>query len=140
MRPTYKHREVDTERVDAACLLCGQAGGLSLHHLDVEVKANFLIPMGTYREVWARCSLCGKNYPINEDFSQIVIPSKKARRLHTAAWLTMPIPFVSLVLMILALRETPNTANETRMWSLIGLVPTGLIAFMFLGLLISISV
>jgi hypothetical protein len=52
---------------------------------------------------------------------------------------TAHIPFVSLVLMILTLREAPKTANETRMWTLIGLVPTGLIALVFLGLLVSIS-
>jgi hypothetical protein len=108
--------------------------------MEVEVKANFLIPMGTYRESWARCNRCGKEYPISEDCAHVLEPSKKAKRLHTAAWLTLPIPFVSLALMILALRETPKTANETRMWTLIGLVPAGLIALGFLGLLVSISV
>lgn|GEM_PF-3324910 len=140
MRPTYQYHEVDNERVLVECPVCSQKGELHLRHMRVEVKANFLIPMGTYREVWARCSRCGKEYPISEDYGRVLEPSKKAKRLHLAAWLTLPIPFVSLALMILALRETPQTANETRMWTLIGLVPAGLIALMFLGLLLSISI
>jgi len=139
VRPTYKYQEVGSESVLTECPLCSQKGELNLRQIDVEVKANFLIPMGTYREVWARCSRCGKEYPISEDYGRILEPSKKAKRLHLAAWLTLPIPFVSLALMILSLRETPQTANETRMWTLIGLVPAGLIALVFLGLLVSIS-
>ncbi|MFO7944279.1 MAG: hypothetical protein R6U51_08280 [Anaerolineales bacterium] len=140
MRPTYKYQEVGSENVLDECPLCCQKGELNLRHMDVEVKANFLIPMGTYREVWARCSRCRKEYPISEDYARVLEPSSKAKRLHLAAWLTLPIPFVSLALMILTLRETPKTANETRMWTLIGLVPAGLIALMFLGLLLSISI
>lgn len=140
MRPTYKFQEVGSESVLTECPLCSQKGELNLRHMEVEVKANFLIPMGTYHDIWARCSRCGKEYPISEDYARVLEPSKKAKRLHIAAWLTLPIPIVSLALMILALQETPKTANETRMWTLIGLVPAGLIALGFVGLLLSISI
>lgn len=140
MRPTYKYQEVGSERVLDECPLCCQKGELNLRHMRVEVKANFLIPMGRYHEVWAQCNRCRKEYPISEDYSRVLKPSKKAKRLHLAAWLTLPIPFVSFVLMILTLQETPRTANETRMWALIGLVPAGLITLMFVGLLLSISI
>lgn len=140
MRPTYQTEELDQIQVRTPCPLCGASVILDVRHVKVQVKANFLIPMGTYRESWAACPSCEKAFPISEDLDQALLVSKKAKRLHTAAWLTLPIPFLSLILMILALRNTPFTANQTRMWSLIGLVPAGLIALMFIGLLISISV
>lgn len=139
MRPTYTFEELKRTRVPAHCPLCGLETTLDLRHMKIKVKANFLIPMGTYRELWATCRSCGEEYPINKDLDQVLVASKQTKRLHTAAWLTLPIPFLSLALMILTLRRSPNTANETRMWTLIGLVPSGLIALMFLGLLVSIS-
>jgi len=140
MRPTYKYEELERSQVQTRCPLCRSDTTLEVRKTEVEVKANFLIPMGTYEEHWAACPSCERAYPISEDLDQALLTPKKAKRLHTAAWLTLPIPFLSLGLMILALRETPPTANETRMWALIGLVPSGLIALMFIGLLISISV
>lgn len=140
MRPTYKRRELNQTHAQTTCPMCGSDTTLDVRHLETEVKANFLIPMGTYEEYWAACPTCDKAFPISEDLDRVVVASKKAKRLHTAAWLTLPIPFLSLALMILSLRNTPKTANETRMWTLIGLVPSGMIALMFLGLLISISV
>jgi len=139
MRPTYSFKELKRTRAPAQCPLCGLETSLDLRHMEVEVKANFLIPMGTYRELWAVCPSCEKEFPINEGLDQVLAASKQAKRLHNAAWLTLPIPFLSLALMILTLRHTPPTANETRMWTLIGLVPSSLIALMFIGLLVSLS-
>lgn len=138
VRPTYKYQDLDTTRVTTRCPLCGVESELTVHQMRVEAKANFLIPMGSYREQWAECRQCEKRYPISEDLDQVLVPSKKARRLHTAAWLTLPIPFLSLALMILALKEAPPTANETRMWSLIGLVPSSLIALALIGFFLSV--
>ncbi len=139
MRPTYTFKELERTRAPAQCPLCGLETSLDLRYMEVEVKANFLIPMGTYREIWAICLSCGEEFPINEDLNQVLAVSNHAKRLHKAAWLTLPMPFLSLALMILTLRHTPPTANETRMWTLIGLVPSSLIALMFIGLLISLS-
>lgn len=138
MRPTYQYHEVKRSRVTGKCLLCGERSELDLRHLEVIVQVNFLIPLGTYRKIWASCSRCQACFPISSDLSQALLVSRKARRLHTATWLTLPLPLVSLVLMILTLRNAPRTANEPRMWSLIGLVPAGLITLTFLALLISL--
>lgn len=138
MRPNYQYHGVKRSRVTGKCPLCSERAELDLRHLEVKAQVNFLIPLGTYREIWASCGRCQARFPISPDLSQALLVSKKARRLHTAAWLTLPLPLVSLVLMILTLRNTPRTANETRMWSLIGLVPAGLITLTFLALLISL--
>jgi hypothetical protein len=137
-RPTYSYQEYDRWQVRHTCPRCGEEAELTVRTVEVKAKVNFLIPLGTYREVWAACSQCGKEFTTTPDLSRELLPSRKAKRLHLAAWLTLPIPFVSLILMILTLRNTPKTSNSIRMWSLIGLVPTGMITLMVLFLLISL--
>ncbi len=137
-RPTYSYQEYDCWQVRHTCPRCGEEAELTVRTVEVKAKVNFLIPLGTYREIWAACSQCGKEFTTTPDLSRMLQPSRKARRLNLAAWLTLPIPFVSLLLMILTLRNTPKTSNDIRMWALIGLVPTGMITGMFLLLLISL--
>ncbi len=125
-------------QVNSPCPLCGQDAHLLLQKRVAEVRLNHWIPMGTYLEILAACSRCEKEYLIHPDLTCTLLPAKTEKRLLMSAWLTLPVPFLSVVLMFLAFSRSPETSNSVRSWAKIGLAPSALITLGFMGFLLSI--
>jgi len=135
-RLTYQSKTQDPETAAGPCVLCGQENDILLYKRQVTIKLNFMIPWGKYQEHIAHCPHCDRQYQTDADLTADLRPTRRAKVFSWAAWISLIIPFVNVIMQLIALKVLPKTSNHHRQWAKIGLIPSGFISLLLLITLI----